>query len=129
MKTLVLYKELDLILVGAPTRMARVNGRALSVLKKLRKRGYGEKPVAIFDTYGPVPAAPEELEKSRKAAIAAKSVPASEPVPNTPPFSSGLQEEGQPSTLVSDDDSISPQVGAVTGHDRGDIRLLLHPSQ
>ena len=59
-------KELDLILIGAPTRMARVNGRALRVLKKLRKRGYGEKPVAIFDTYGPVPAAPEELEKSRK---------------------------------------------------------------
>lgn len=56
---------LDLILIGAPTRMARVTRKALSVLKSLRKRGFGDKPVAIFDTYGPLPATPEELEKSR----------------------------------------------------------------
>lgn len=55
----------DLILIGAPTRMARVNRKALGVLKTLRKRGFGQKPVAIFDTYGPVPTDPEELEKSR----------------------------------------------------------------
>lgn len=53
-------------LVGAPTRMARVNGRALGVLKKLGKRGFAGKPVAIFDTYGPVPTDPEALEKGKK---------------------------------------------------------------
>ena len=56
----------DCALVGAPTRMARVTGKALRVLKRIAKQGFGEKPVAIFDTYGPVPATPEELEKGRK---------------------------------------------------------------
>ena len=56
----------DVVLIGTPTRMARANRRALRVLKRLRKLGIGEKPVAIFDTYGPVPTKPEELEKSRK---------------------------------------------------------------
>ncbi len=53
------------VLVGAPTRMARVTGRAKRVLKGLKKRGFAGR-VAIFDTYGPVPATPEELEKARK---------------------------------------------------------------
>jgi flavodoxin len=53
-------------LVGAPTRMARVNGRALRVLKKLGKRGFADKPVAIFDIYGPVPTTEAEREKGRK---------------------------------------------------------------
>jgi flavodoxin len=52
--------------IGAPTRMARVTWRALSVLKKLRKRGFVAKPVAVFDTYGPIPTKPEEIEKARK---------------------------------------------------------------
>lgn len=56
----------DCALVGAPTRMARVTGKALRVLKRIAKQGFAEKPVAIFDTYGPVPATPEELEKGRK---------------------------------------------------------------
>lgn len=56
----------DFILIGAPTRMARVTGKALSVLKQLRKKGFTKKPVAIFDTCGPVPEKPEELEKGRK---------------------------------------------------------------
>ncbi len=58
-------KGLDLILIGAPTRMARVTHRALGVLKKLRKKGYGES-VAVFDTYGPMPTNPEKLEESKK---------------------------------------------------------------
>ena len=53
-------------MIGAPTRMARVNRRALRVLGKLRKAGFTGKPVAIFDTFGPLPGTPEELEKARK---------------------------------------------------------------
>lgn len=58
--------EFDAMLIGAPTRMARVTHRALSVLKRLSKKGWGAKPVAVFDTYGPEPATPEEMEKGRK---------------------------------------------------------------
>ena len=57
---------IDCILMGSPTRMARVNRKALRVLKRLRREGFTKKPVAIFDTYGPVPAKPEEMEKARK---------------------------------------------------------------
>jgi len=58
--------DVDFIIIGAPTRMARVNRKALGVLKKLRKQGFAGKPIAVFDTYGPVPTKPEELEKSKK---------------------------------------------------------------
>jgi len=58
--------DIDFILIGSPTRMARVNRKALRVLKRLRKKGYSEKPLAIFDTYGPVPTKPEEMEKAKK---------------------------------------------------------------
>ena len=56
---------IDMVLVGAPTRMARVNPRAKGVLGKLRRKGIGARPVAVFDTYGPVPKTPEEYEKSK----------------------------------------------------------------
>jgi flavodoxin len=56
----------DFILIGSPTRMARVNRKARRVLKRIRKRGFAEKPIAVFDTYGPVPTNPEELEKGKK---------------------------------------------------------------
>lgn len=56
----------DFIVIGAPTIMARVTGKALSVLKQLRKRGFTQIPIAIFDTYGPVPTKPEEMKKGRK---------------------------------------------------------------
>ena len=58
--------DIDFILIGSPTRMARVNRKALRALKRLRKKGFTEKPVAIFDTYGPVPSKPEEMEKAKK---------------------------------------------------------------
>jgi menaquinone-dependent protoporphyrinogen IX oxidase len=58
--------DIDFILIGSPTRMAKVNRKALRVLKRLRKKGFTEKPLAIFDTYGPVPTKPEELEKAKK---------------------------------------------------------------
>jgi flavodoxin len=57
---------LDFVIIGAPTRFARVTGKALSVLKQLRKKGFTEKPVVIFDTYGPIPTDSKELEKARK---------------------------------------------------------------
>jgi len=57
---------IDFILVGAPTRMARVNRKAVNVLKRLKKKGFSDRPVAIFDTYGPLPTTPEELEKTKK---------------------------------------------------------------
>jgi menaquinone-dependent protoporphyrinogen IX oxidase len=59
-------QSFDFVLIGAPTRMARVTRKAVRVLKRLRKRGLGDKPLAVFDTYGPVPAKPEELEKAKK---------------------------------------------------------------
>jgi flavodoxin len=58
--------NVDFIIIGAPTRMARVNRKALGVLKQLRKKGFAGKPIAVFDTYGPVPTEPEEMEKARK---------------------------------------------------------------
>jgi len=58
--------QFDAVFVGAPTRMARVTRKALRVLQRLHKKGLGRKPLALFDTYGPLPATPEELEKGRK---------------------------------------------------------------
>jgi flavodoxin len=56
----------DLILIGSPTRMARVNRKARRVLKRVSKMGFAKKPIAVFDTYGPVPTDHEELEKGKK---------------------------------------------------------------
>jgi menaquinone-dependent protoporphyrinogen IX oxidase len=56
----------DFVMVGSPTRFARADGKAMGALKQLRKKGFTGKPVAVFDTYGPVPTKPKELEKSRK---------------------------------------------------------------
>jgi menaquinone-dependent protoporphyrinogen oxidase len=58
--------SVDGVLIGAPTRMARAAVTATSALRKLRRRGIGRKPVGIFDTYGPLPKTPEELEENRK---------------------------------------------------------------
>jgi menaquinone-dependent protoporphyrinogen IX oxidase len=58
--------RVDVIVIGSPTRMARVNRKARRVLKRLSKKGFAGKPIAVFDTYGPVPSNPEELEKGRK---------------------------------------------------------------
>lgn len=55
----------DFVIIGAPTRMAGVTGKATSVLKQLNKARF-IKPVAIFDLYGPIPADPVELEKGKK---------------------------------------------------------------
>jgi flavodoxin len=59
-------QSFDFVMVGSPTRFARADGKALRVLKELKKKGFTKKPVAIFDTYGPVPTDPIELEKGKK---------------------------------------------------------------
>jgi len=56
----------DGVLVGSPTRMARAAMSATSALRKLRRRGIGGKPIAVFDTYGPLPSSPHEMEENRK---------------------------------------------------------------
>ena len=55
-----------LIVVGSPTRIKRANGGARRALKRLRRRGFGDGLVAVFDTFGPVSNDPEELEKGRQ---------------------------------------------------------------
>jgi hypothetical protein len=57
---------IDGVLLGAPTRMARVSMAARAALRRLRRRGLARRPIAIFDTYGPLPKTPEEMEKGRK---------------------------------------------------------------
>lgn len=59
-------RDVDVVLVGAPTRMARVTWKALRTLKRLRKRGFTQRSVVIFDTYGPIPTDPEQLKKEEK---------------------------------------------------------------
>ncbi len=53
----------DFLVIGAPTRMAKVSRKATAALRQLRKKGFAGKPIAVFDTYGPVPADPQELAK------------------------------------------------------------------
>jgi flavodoxin len=54
---------IDVVLVGAPTRMGQVTRRAIEALKNLKKKGFGSKPVAVFDTCGILPKSPEKREK------------------------------------------------------------------
>jgi flavodoxin len=59
-------QDLDFVMVGSPTRFGKPDGKAVKVLKELKKKGFTGKPVAVFDTFGAVPADPAELEKARK---------------------------------------------------------------
>jgi flavodoxin len=58
--------KFDYAFVGAPTRMARVTRAAYRALKRLSRKGWGAKPIFIFDTFGPIPADPGKREKGRK---------------------------------------------------------------
>ena len=58
--------DFDAVFNGAPTRFARVNWKSVAILKKLKKAGIGQKPIAIFDTCAMLPTTPEELEESGK---------------------------------------------------------------
>jgi hypothetical protein len=57
---------IDCVFFGAPTRMAGVTGRAKAALRKLKAGGLGRKPLAVFDTYGPIPRTPEEKAKAER---------------------------------------------------------------
>jgi flavorubredoxin len=59
-------KDIGCVLIGAPTRMGRATWKARWALQRLRWKGFGARPLVIFDTYGPLPAGPEQLEKDRK---------------------------------------------------------------
>jgi len=56
----------DMVLIGAPTRMARAGWRAMFTLRRLRRMGIGGKSLVVFDTYGPVPTVPEKLQEDGK---------------------------------------------------------------
>jgi hypothetical protein len=56
----------DRAFLGAPTRLARVTGRAKGALRRLKAGGWGRKPLAVFDTYGPLPKTPEEMAKAER---------------------------------------------------------------
>jgi flavodoxin len=58
-------REIGCVLIGAPTRLARVTWKAKRALKRLQRKGF-VKPVAVFDTYGPVPTDPEKLQEDKK---------------------------------------------------------------
>ena len=58
--------DFDLVLLGAPTRMARAGWRAMYALRRLRRKRLGARLLVIFDTYGPVPTDPAKLQESRK---------------------------------------------------------------
>jgi len=59
-------KDFDFFFVGSPTRFGGPAWRAKRVVKKLAKKGAGQKPVVLFDTLGIIPTDPAQLEKSRK---------------------------------------------------------------
>ena len=54
------------VIIGAPTRFGRVSWRAKAALRRIARRRFGQRPVAVFDTYGPLPKTPREAEESRK---------------------------------------------------------------
>ena len=56
----------DAVIVGAPTRMGKVSGRARKTLSRLKKKSIGKGLVAVFDTCGILPKTPEEIEKFRQ---------------------------------------------------------------
>jgi flavodoxin len=57
--------DVDVVMAGAPTRMGRVAGSARKVMKKLKKKGFVKKLVAVFDTCGIIPKTPEDRKLMR----------------------------------------------------------------
>jgi flavodoxin len=57
--------EVDVVVIGSPTRIKGANRRTLSALRRLRKNGFGDRLVAVYDTYGPIPSDPQKLEKGK----------------------------------------------------------------
>jgi len=58
--------EGDVLLVGSPTRVAKMTGKAKKFVKKLNVSAWGGKTVAMFDTHMPLSDDPEKRKKSMK---------------------------------------------------------------
>lgn len=58
--------EADFLIVGSPTRMGRMTGKAKRILKKLRTEAWKSRPIGVFDTHVPLPDDPAEREKRFK---------------------------------------------------------------
>jgi len=56
----------DFLFIGSPTRMGKMTRATKRFVKRLGKETWGDRPIVIFDTYGPVPKTAEELAKARK---------------------------------------------------------------
>ena len=61
-----ILQGVDGMVIGAPTRIGRVTHRAKSVLRHLKRKGFANKPLAVFDTIATIPTTPKELEESRR---------------------------------------------------------------
>lgn len=53
----------DLLLVGSPTRVAKMTGRSKKFVKKLDVKSWSGKTVVTFDTHMPIPDDPEGRKK------------------------------------------------------------------
>jgi flavodoxin len=56
----------DYMFIGSPTRMGKMTPRAKKFLNSLNRELWSDKPIFIFDTYGPVPKSAEERKKKNK---------------------------------------------------------------
>ncbi len=56
----------DLLLIGSPTRIAKMTGRAKRFVRKLDVAAWTGKTIVTFDTHMPLPDDPEEREKALK---------------------------------------------------------------
>jgi flavodoxin len=59
-------KDINWALIGTPTRMGRATWKARWALRRLRWKGFGNRPIGIFDTYGPVPDDPQKYKEDEK---------------------------------------------------------------
>jgi flavodoxin len=56
----------DYMFIGSPTRMGKMTPRAKNFLNKIERKLWADKPIFVFDTYGPLPESAEEREKKKK---------------------------------------------------------------
>jgi flavodoxin len=60
------FQGLDFIMIGSPTRFARPDGKAIRALMELRKSNLIDLPLAIFDTFGPLPSGTQGVETKNR---------------------------------------------------------------
>lgn len=56
----------DMLLVGSPTRIAKMTRKAKRFVKKLDVNSWAGKTVVVFDTHMPLPEDPKERDKAMK---------------------------------------------------------------